>query len=138
MTDLQRQLTDIEKQKVLKRDNYRCRYCGAVNVPFEFDHVYPHAKGGETTLENVVTSCIPCNRKKSAKVGIWPKPIEYFEPSHPSFLSGFLCTLSVFLLAFGSLVYFNDSWWGFYAILFGIVVGFFGIHTRRMNNDQPL
>ena len=28
------------------------------------DHVVPRARGGRSTWENVVTSCIECNRKK--------------------------------------------------------------------------
>lgn len=67
---------------IFKRDNYTCRYCGNKKAPFHLDHVYPIAKGGETTEENLVTSCLRCNVKKHATVGMWPKPIGYFD-THP-------------------------------------------------------
>lgn len=67
---------------IFKRDNYTCRYCGTKTAPFHLDHVYPVSKGGETTEENLVTSCLRCNVKKHATVGMWPKPIGYFE-IHP-------------------------------------------------------
>jgi len=67
------------RSKVLHRDNYSCRYCGVKNVPFHLDHVYPVIKGGETSYNNLVTACVNCNARKHSSVGIWPKPIGYFE-----------------------------------------------------------
>lgn len=67
------------REKVLQRDKYICRYCGNKNGPFHLDHVYPVIKGGETTYDNLVTACVQCNARKHASVGIWPKPIGYFE-----------------------------------------------------------
>lgn len=63
------------RRRVFDRDNYTCRYCGDKQGPFQADHVYPVSKGGETTISNLVTSCGPCNIKKSNKVGIWPRPV---------------------------------------------------------------
>lgn len=60
------------RAKVLKRDNYTCRYCGSTQEPLHCDHVYPESRGGETSYNNLVTACRPCNLKKHAKVGIWP------------------------------------------------------------------
>lgn len=70
--------SDLRK-KVLERDGYRCRYCGSFDGPFEMDHVYPESKGGETSVKNIVTACHKCNNKKSYNVGLWPKPIGYFD-----------------------------------------------------------
>lgn len=67
------------REYVLKRDEYTCRYCGNTKVPFHLDHVYPFSKGGETTAQNLVTSCENCNYQKRNNVGIWPKPIGYFK-----------------------------------------------------------
>lgn len=64
---------------VLERDGFQCRYCGSKVPPFHLDHVYPYSKGGETTANNLVTACLKCNLQKHSKVGIWPKPIGYFE-----------------------------------------------------------
>jgi 5-methylcytosine-specific restriction protein A len=64
---------------VFKRDNYTCRYCGDRKGPFHADHVYPESRGGETSVNNLVTSCGHCNHSKHASVGMWPKPIGYFD-----------------------------------------------------------
>lgn len=67
------------REWVLNRDGHRCRYCGSTSGPFHLDHVYPVSKGGETTMENLVTSCAKCNLQKHNSVGMWPKPIGYFD-----------------------------------------------------------
>lgn len=72
------QISSDIRRRVLKRDGQRCRYCGSKQEPFHMDHVYPESKGGETTVNNLVTACGPCNFKKSYTVGMWPKPIGYW------------------------------------------------------------
>lgn len=56
--------------EVFKRDNFTCRYCGGKtpSVVLEADHVIPKSKGGEDTLENLVTSCFACNRGKGKEL----------------------------------------------------------------------
>jgi 5-methylcytosine-specific restriction endonuclease McrA len=51
---------------VLTRDNFTCQYCGQRKSvrKLNYDHVMPRCRGGKTTWENIVTSCIPCNDKK--------------------------------------------------------------------------
>jgi len=54
--------------KVFDRDDYTCRYCGktpADGITLEADHVTPKSKGGDNSMENLVTSCFDCNRGKS-------------------------------------------------------------------------
>ena len=54
---------------VFHRDNFQCQYC-SIRLPaceLTFDHVVPVSKEGETTWENVVTCCKPCNTKKGPK-----------------------------------------------------------------------
>lgn len=53
--------------EVFKRDGFRCVYCGAtpMQASLQADHVVPVAEGGETTAENLVTSCATCNAGKS-------------------------------------------------------------------------
>lgn len=46
------------------RDGFECKYCGASDVPLTYDHFLAQAYGGETTVENGVTSCRPCNKRK--------------------------------------------------------------------------
>ena len=57
----------FNRRNLLERDDYRCQYCGK-NLPakeLNMDHVVPRDRGGGTTWENVVISCIKCNSKKS-------------------------------------------------------------------------
>ena len=58
----QRKLTKIE---VFSRDKYTCQYCGRSSKELTLDHVIPKRRGGEHVWENVVSACIPCNRKKA-------------------------------------------------------------------------
>ena len=54
---------------VFARDKYTCQYCG-VEPPrgqLNLDHVIPRSLGGRTTWENVVCSCVACNRKKGGR-----------------------------------------------------------------------
>jgi hypothetical protein len=51
--------------KVYARDHYRCVYCHK-RWDLSCDHKIPVSKGGETTLENLVCSCRPCNSRKGA------------------------------------------------------------------------
>lgn len=53
---------------IYKRDNYRCQKCGRQNVELEIDHIYPIAKGGKTTIDNLQTLCKRCNKAKSDKI----------------------------------------------------------------------
>lgn len=54
--------------EVFKRDKFCCQYCGqkAPDVVLVCDHVAPVAKGGETTLLNLITACEGCNAGKGA------------------------------------------------------------------------
>lgn len=60
------------RSAVFKRDNFTCQYCGAHGVKLECDHVIPVSSGGQTSMENLVTACKPCNRSKGSKLlGEW-------------------------------------------------------------------
>lgn len=46
-------------------DTFACVYCGA---PFaEVDHIMPLSRGGAHVLDNLVPSCVPCNRGVGGK-----------------------------------------------------------------------
>ena len=52
--------------KVMARDNFKCCKCGRSpatdpTVILHVDHKYPWVKGGETTMENLETTCMECN-----------------------------------------------------------------------------
>ena len=52
---------------VFLRDKFECQYCGSPE-DLTFDHVIPRAHGGETTWENVVAACSPCNLRKGHRM----------------------------------------------------------------------
>jgi hypothetical protein len=53
--------------EVFKRDSFTCQYCGAQPpaVVLVLDHIHPVAAGGESTPENLITACEPCNQGKA-------------------------------------------------------------------------
>jgi uncharacterized membrane protein YqaE (UPF0057 family)/ribosomal protein L7/L12 len=55
------------RQAVLDRDAYICRYCGQRSQTMEVDHVVPVSEGGLSTLDNLVTACRDCNRRKGGR-----------------------------------------------------------------------
>lgn len=57
------------RANVFDRDDFTCQYCG-IRPPrsqLNLDHVIPRAQGGRTSWENVVASCVPCNRRKGGR-----------------------------------------------------------------------
>lgn len=61
-------VTNKIRFKVYARDGYRCRKCGRKTNDLEVDHIYPIAKGGKSTLDNLQTLCHRCNVKKGANI----------------------------------------------------------------------
>ncbi len=61
---LERKLTRLE---IFNRDRYTCQYCGQQTRQLTLDHVLPRYRGGQQTWENVVSACIPCNRRKAGR-----------------------------------------------------------------------
>jgi 5-methylcytosine-specific restriction endonuclease McrA len=53
----------ITRRAVFARDEWTCQYCGA-RSNLTVDHVVPRSKGGDSTWDNIVASCAPCNRRK--------------------------------------------------------------------------
>ncbi|HEU5373382.1 MAG TPA: HNH endonuclease [Gaiellaceae bacterium] len=58
----------ISRRALFARDNWRCVYCGTAGGRLTLDHVIPRSKGGDSTWENVVTSCAPCNLRKGNRL----------------------------------------------------------------------
>jgi 5-methylcytosine-specific restriction endonuclease McrA len=54
---------------VFARDKFTCQYCGEQphRSQLNLDHVIPRSLGGRTTWENVVCSCVDCNRRKGGR-----------------------------------------------------------------------
>jgi len=55
------------KREILRRDGYRCQYCGRKMRNLTIDHVVPRHRGGEYSWHNLVAACPQCNRKKGGR-----------------------------------------------------------------------
>jgi hypothetical protein len=75
-------VNDSLEAVILERDYCTCRYCGKPmndKKEWQIDHVHPFSKGGETTMENLVTACKECNRAKLHLHGIVPLSLELIQ-----------------------------------------------------------
>lgn len=59
----------FSRQNIYLRDRCTCQYCGKrkARSDLNLDHVIPRSRGGRTTWENVVCSCIKCNLDKGGR-----------------------------------------------------------------------
>ncbi len=59
----------FSRANVFARDDHTCQYCGEQfsRGDLNLDHVVPRSHGGRSTWENVVTSCVECNRRKGGR-----------------------------------------------------------------------
>lgn len=57
----------FSRSHIFIRDQFTCQYCRKEfpRTKLNLDHVMPRSRGGKTSWENVVTSCISCNRVKA-------------------------------------------------------------------------
>lgn len=56
----------LSRKNILLRDRNCCQYCGTILASGELtlDHVIPRSRGGNSSWENLVACCHPCNRRK--------------------------------------------------------------------------
>ena len=56
----------LSRKNILMRDRYTCQYCQRTlnSGELTLDHVIPRSRAGETTWENLVACCHPCNNRK--------------------------------------------------------------------------
>jgi 5-methylcytosine-specific restriction endonuclease McrA len=59
----------FSRQNIYTRDKFQCQYCGRRmdSCDLTYDHVIPKSMGGRTAWENIVTCCLPCNKKKGGR-----------------------------------------------------------------------
>lgn len=76
----------LRREYIYKRDNYECVYCGSTNKKtLTLDHVFPKAKGGKDSWNNLVTCCKSCNSEKAdLTIQEWGK--EDPKPKRPHYL----------------------------------------------------
>ncbi len=68
LTEMRKSTGKRLRFEILKRDGFRCRYCGrtAIATPLHVDHVIAVANGGTNDHENLASSCADCNGGKSS------------------------------------------------------------------------
>ncbi|MCP4006168.1 MAG: HNH endonuclease [bacterium] len=59
----------FSRANIYSRDRNTCQYCiqKLGRADLNLDHVIPRSQGGRTTWENVVCSCLDCNRIKGGR-----------------------------------------------------------------------
>lgn len=64
---MSRRISKALRFRILARDGFKCRYCGAKapDVQLRVDHFIAIADGGGNGEENLVTACFDCNAGKS-------------------------------------------------------------------------
>lgn len=70
---------------IFTRDKFTCQYCGVRphRSQLNLDHVIPRSLGGRTTWENVVCSCVDCNRRKGGRTPTQARLRLLRRPSRP-------------------------------------------------------
>lgn len=66
---LPKQNIRFNRRNIFARDSNRCQYCGKrfSTSELSLDHVVPRSRGGETSWENIVCSCVRCNVRKGGR-----------------------------------------------------------------------
>jgi 5-methylcytosine-specific restriction endonuclease McrA len=57
----------LTKREILRRDDYRCQYCGQYTPYLTIDHIIPRRLGGLHSWDNLVAACPPCNHRKGGR-----------------------------------------------------------------------
>lgn len=66
---LPKQTVKFNRRNLFARDHNQCQYC-AKKLPtteLTLDHVVPRSQGGQSTWENIVCACLPCNIRKGGR-----------------------------------------------------------------------
>ncbi len=86
MTNKRKSIGKKLRFDVLHRDGFTCQYCGSTppEVVLHLDHRLPVVEGGKNTLENLITSCAPCNIGKGVTVlSMSANPSSIRKEGHP-------------------------------------------------------
>jgi 5-methylcytosine-specific restriction endonuclease McrA len=79
------------RRNIYARDKYRCQYCGKPFPPkaLTCDHVIPRSRGGRAEWDNIVTCCVPCNRRKGGQTPDEAGLVLIKRPTRPTWYWGF-------------------------------------------------
>ncbi len=60
----------LSRKNILLRDRNTCQFCAKVLPCSELtlDHIVPRSRGGESSWENLVACCHPCNNRKGDRM----------------------------------------------------------------------
>ncbi len=107
-----RRSVPFSRRNLYRRDSYRCQYCGMGQTTAELsiDHVIPRCRGGKTTWENCVLSCIPCNVKKGSRLLKEVRMRLVAEPEKPHWSPCLLVSKANRRPSWGQFV--NEAYWG--------------------------
>jgi 5-methylcytosine-specific restriction endonuclease McrA len=96
---MKRSFADVpfSRANVYARDEHQCQYCGHRLAPAQltFDHVLPVARGGHKGWDNIVTCCIPCNRRKGDRTPEEAGLKLVRKPRRPDALPSFTLSLGI-------------------------------------------
>lgn len=92
-----RPIVQFTRANIYTRDNYTCQYCRKSFPTNEltFDHVVPVSRGGTRSWENIVSCCIPCNRKKGSRTPEEAGLKLLRKPARPAYTPVFRVTLGI-------------------------------------------
>ncbi|UCH78800.1 MAG: HNH endonuclease [Candidatus Coatesbacteria bacterium] len=76
----------FNRRNVLRRDGFRCQYCGRSGPDLTLDHIVPLALGGKHLWENVVACCQRCNNLKADRTPEAARMELRSRPKEPAFL----------------------------------------------------
>ena len=87
------------RREVERRAGQRCENCllhqDDAASRHQLDHVISEKHRGETTLENLALSCLPCNRRKSSDIGaidpVTGELVRLFNPRQQVWAEHFRC-----------------------------------------------
>lgn len=74
----------LTRKNILRRDQYKCAYCGRGDLPLTIDHIIPKAQGGVDSWENLVSACTACNNRKGDRTPHEANMIMLYKPFKPS------------------------------------------------------
>ncbi len=75
----------LNRQNILKRDNFTCQYCGSKDF-LTINHVIPKSRQGRTSWDNLITACKYCNSKKGHMTPEEAGMVLMRQPFRPSFV----------------------------------------------------